>query len=203
MMIDKETYKINPENYYKTKYKKKQIILAGSNRKENFHIKRFQSKEYGKTKKWCTYTISRDGKIYQHYDPKFYTDFMGIKDIDKYAVSIVLENMGSVFYSRKLENYINWANDICPEEMIFEKPWKEKRYWEIYTEEQFHATVWLCEYLIEKLEIKRDCIGYNSFFDGTMKFEGIVSRSNFDADYLDLNPSFHFAGFLKELDIDY
>ena len=74
MKIDKKTYKIDKKNYYQTKYTKKQIILAGSLRKDNYHIKRLQKKEYGKTKKWCTYSIARDGVIYQHYDPHYYSD---------------------------------------------------------------------------------------------------------------------------------
>ena len=47
-----------------------------------------------------------------------------------------------------------------------------------------------------------DCLGFNVYHDSTMACEGIVSRSNYDRDYKDLNPSFDFRDFLGELDIN-
>ena len=91
--IDIETYGVSDENYYHTKHKKNQIILAGSLRKENYHITRLKHKEFGKSKKWNTFTIDRKGNIYQHVDPRCYNDFMGDKEVDKLSISIVLENM--------------------------------------------------------------------------------------------------------------
>ena len=203
MKIDKKTYKIKPVNYYKRKYKKKQIILASSLRAKSNHIKRLSKKEYGKTKKWCTYTITREGVIYQHYDPKYYTDFMGIKDIDKHSISIVLENMGGIYYDTDSESWLNWAMEVCDEDRKYEQNWKGNRYWESYPDEQFNATVELCNYLIETYDIERDCIGYNVHNKtGALTFRGIVTRSNFDTDYNDLNPHFDFKKFLNGLDID-
>lgn len=203
--IDKETYKIKKQNYYRSKCDKKQIILAGSLRGGSNHIKRLSKKEYGLTKKWCTFTISREGQVFQHYDPKYYTDFMGIKDVDKHSISIVLENMGSIFYDYESEEWLNWAMEVCPEENVYEKHWKGNRYWEIYSEQQFNATVELCKYLCEEYDITLDCLGYNVFKRGTENFQGIVTRSNFNIDYDDLNPSFDFKKFLTEIgvDIDY
>lgn len=201
--IDIETYAVEEYNYYHTKHKKNQIILAGSLRKDNFHIKHLQKKEYGKTKKWNTFTISREGEIFQHFDPKCYTDYMGIKDVDKHAISIVLENMGMVFYDYETGHFLNWVHEICDENLVYEKNWKTCRYWEMYADAQFSSLVELCEYLCEKYNIPLDSLGFNVHHEDTAKFKGIVTRSNFDVDYNDLNPSFNFKGFLEELEIEY
>jgi hypothetical protein len=201
--IDTETYQIPSNSFYKTKHKKNQIILAGSLRKENYHIKRFQKKNYGKTKKWCTYSISRSGTIYQHYDPKCYTDFMGIKDIDKHSISIVLENMGMVYFDVDSNMYLNWILEECDNDKVLELNWKSCRYWEKYTPEQFASTVDLCKSLCDTHKITLDSLGFNVYDPTTPKFKGIVTRSNFDSSYSDLNPSFDFKTFLNRLGIEY
>lgn len=199
MDIDKKTYKIGRENHYVTKHKKKQIILAGSLRKENFHIKRLQRKDFGKTKKWPTYTISRQGVIYQHFDPKYYSDFMGIKNIDKHSISIVLENMGMVFFDYEADAFLNALHEECGEENVYERNWRGYSYCEKYTEEQYDATLNLCNFLCEKHSIPLDSLGMNVLHEEVVKFSGIVSRSNFDTEYTDLNPSFNFTRFCLDL----
>ena len=98
MNIDKKTYKVGDKNYYHTKHKKRQIILAGRLRIDHNHIIHQQHKKRGRSKSWNTFTITREGVVYQHFDPACYSDFMGIKDVDKHSISVVLENMGMVFY---------------------------------------------------------------------------------------------------------
>lgn len=201
--INKKLYKVNDKNFYHTKHKKRQIILGGSLRKDHNHIIHLQNKKLGKTKTWNTFTISREGEIYQHFDPACYSDYMGIKDVDKHSISVVLENMGMVFYDFETNQYLNWIHESCDEDDIFEKNWKNSRYWETYPEEQFFATIELCEYLCKKYRIPLDSLGFNAYHEDTAKYEGIVCRSNFDSDYSDVNPSFSFKVFLNEIGVDY
>ena len=203
MTIDKKTYKINDNNYYHTKHKKRQIILAGSLRSDRNHIIHLQHKKNGKSKNWNTFTISRNGNIYQHFDPTFYSDFMGIKEVDKQSISIVLENMGMVFYDYESNAYLNWIFEKCDESNVYEQNWKMSRYWEKYTTKQVDKTIELCKYLTNKHKISLDCLGFNAFHQDTDKFEGIVCRSNYDISYADLNPSFDFKYFLKKMGIFY
>jgi len=200
MKIDRDTYKI--DNFYKAKYDKTQIILAGSLRKDNLHINRLKHKDGGNGKSWCTYTISREGKIFQHYDPKYYSDYMGNKEIDKKSISIVLENMGMLFYDYETSKYLNWVHDVCPEELMYERKWNGHTYWEQYTEKQYNSTVELCKFLIKEFDIELDCLGFNVYYENTLKYEGIVTRSNYNSDYTDLNPSFDFRTFLEDLEIE-
>jgi len=201
MTINKQTERLSTDNYHKSEYEKKQIILAGSLRKNNYHIVNLKRKDYGMAKTWPTYTIERSGNIIEHFDPKYYSDFMDIKDVDKKSISVVLENMGMLYFDYDSNNFLNWSNDICPDKNVFERNWKGCRYWEAYTKEQFNSTIELCSYLIDKYEIKLDCLGFNSHDDTTPTFEGIVTRSNYDIDYYDLNPSFDYKKFLNNLNI--
>ena len=127
MHIDNETYNVKEANRYKTQTVKTQIVLATSLRKDSYHITRLLHKEFGKTKKWNTYTISRDGLVFEHFDSKFHSDFLGIKEADNQSVSIVLENMGWLFQSPD-GKYINWLNEICDEDRVVEKGYVVRAY---------------------------------------------------------------------------
>lgn len=187
MHIDKETYSILEDNHYKTITPKTQIIVGVSLRKDNRHITRLQHKEHGNSKKWNTYTISRDGTVYQHYDDKFHTDFLGIKEGDKRSISIVLENMGSL-YQLESRKYINWLNEICEPEHVIEKEWLGYYLWEEFSEIQIKNLILLCEKLCKKHGIPKVFIDFNHYHKEIHKFRGIVFRSNYIEDSSDMNP---------------
>jgi hypothetical protein len=203
LSLDKDTYALEAKNYHETKTKKTQILIGGSLRKESNHILHLKNKDFGLSKRWPTYTITRNGKIHQHFDPSFYSDYMNVKEIDKKSVSIVLENMGWVYYDANKEYFVNWIDEECNDKLIGEQPWKNYRYWEKYTSAQYTSLVSLCEYLTKELDIKMDAIGHNTFETekDLATFQGIVTKSNYDSDYTDLNPLFDFNKFLKLLNI--
>jgi len=198
MQIDKTTYKIKENNWYKTETAKTQIVLATSLRKESYHITRLLHKDFGKTKKWNTYTISRCGTVYQHYDDKYYSDFLGIKEVNKQSISIVLENMGYLFQTSD-DNYINWLNEICSKENVCEKNWLGYDYWEIFTNLQLENNVKLCKLLCEKHNIPKICIDFRHYHKDIFKFKGIVFQSNYIENSCDFNPLFDIENFNKLL----
>ena len=198
MQIDESTYRIKEINRYKTQSPKTQIVLATSLRKDNFHITRLQHKDFGKTKKWNTYTISRSGLIYEHYDPKHHSDFLGIKEADKQSISIILENMGSLFETSD-GKHINWINEICEEDNVVEKNWLGYNHWEQFTVEQIISTVELCRELCEKYGIPKDIIDFNHYHKDITKFRGIVFRSNYIENSSDINPLFNIEEFYEML----
>lgn len=187
MHIDKETYKTKEKNRHKTITPKTQIVIGVSLRKDNHHLIRLQHKEHGESKKWNTFTITRNGKIYQHYDDKYHSDFLGIKEGDKRSISIVLENMGCLF---QLDNgkYINWLNEICEPENVLEKEWLGYDSWEKFPEEQIDSLAELCNMLCEKHGIQKNIIEFNHFHKDISKYKGIVFRSNYIEDSSDINP---------------
>jgi len=187
LKIDCETYKAPEIGRYKTQIAKTQIVLATSLRKGSNHITRLQHKDYHKTKKWNTYTVSRTGEIYQHYDPALHSDFLGIKEVDKKSISVVLENMGTLFASPN-NKYINWLSEVCETENVVEKLWLGYNFWEKITDEQIESTVMLCRRLSDDFGIPKLLIDFNHYNKDIIKYKGIVFRSNYIEDSTDINP---------------
>jgi hypothetical protein len=111
----------------------------------------------------------------------------------------VLENMGMVFFDYDTHTFLNVLHEVCPEELIYEKNWRGYSYCEGYTEEQYKSTIDLCLYLCDEYGIEKDSFGYNVYHEETAKFNGIVTRSNFNKDDADLNSSFNFKQFMKDI----
>lgn len=189
LKIDKKTYWIKPDSHYKTRLAKSQIVLGISLRKDHNHLIRLQNKDYKKTKTWNTYTISREGEVFQHYNDKNHTDFLGIKEVDKKSISIVLENMGALF---KLPNnhYVNWLNEPCDKKMVVKKKWLGYEYWESFPEKQIENTIFLLRQLCETHGIPEVIIDFHHYHQDILKFRGIVFRSNYIEKSSDLTPMF-------------
>jgi len=198
MLIDDKTFLISETNRYKTHIAKTQIVLGTSLRKDNNHVLRLQHKDYGKTKRWNTYTISRTGDIFEHYSPKFHSDFLNIKDVDKKSVSIVIENMGCLFKTSE-DKYINWLNEECQEENVVEKLWLGYNYWERIPDDQLISLVELCRQVCENFSIPKLLIDFPHFHKDIHKFKGIVFRSNYIEDTPDINPLFDIGKFNEML----
>lgn len=197
MQIDEITYKVKDINRYKNQSPKTQIVLATSLRKDNFHINRLLHKEFGKTKRWNTYTISRNGTIYNHYDPKHHGDFLDIKEADKQSISIVLENMGCLIETDGV--YVNTINEICDKSNVVERNMFGYNYWEQFTDEQIISTVELCRKLCDQFGIPKALIDFQHFHKDIVKFRGIVFRSNYILDSPDINPLFNIGEFNEML----
>jgi len=198
MHIDNDTFKIKEHNRYKTQSVKTQIVLATSLRKDSYHITRLLHKDFGKTKKWNTFTVKRDGTVFQHYDTKYHSDFLGIKEADKQSISIVLENMGCLFQTPN-NKYINWINEICDDENVIKKSWLGYNYWEKFPKIQIESVANLCIELCEKHNIPKVCIDFHNYHKDTLKFKGIVFRSNYIEDSSDINPLFDIETFNEML----
>lgn len=192
--IDKSSFWIKEINRYKTQSQKTQIVLASSLRKNNYHVIRLQHKDFGKTKKWNTFTISRTGIIYQHYDPKYYSDFMGVKEGDKQSISIVLENMGCLFESPS-GRYINWIDEECDKGNVGTKKWLGYNHWEKYSDVQIESTIQLCEKLCNEFNIEKKLIDFNHYHKDSSKYKGILFKSNYVEDSSDINPLFNIVKF--------
>jgi N-acetyl-anhydromuramyl-L-alanine amidase AmpD len=186
MHIDKETYKISDNNYHKTKTLKTQIVIGTTLRKNNHHITRLKHKDLGESTKWNTFTINRNGDIFQHYDDKYFSDFLGVKQADKRTISILLENMGCLFEDEG--KYYNWLNEVCEIDSVVEKKWFGYDYWEKVTENQIKSLIGLIKVLCKKHEIPKEIIEFQNFHKDTSKFNGIVFRSNYDSNGSDVNP---------------
>lgn len=198
MQIDTTTYPTKEINRYKVKSPKSQIVIANSLRKKNYNIVHLQHKELGNTKSWNTFTIDRDGNIFQHYDPEYHTDFLCKKSADKHIISIVLENMGVLFKTDD-GGFVNWINEECDSKLVAEKKWLGYYYWETYSNKQMKSLMSLCEYISEKYNIPKELIEFQHYHKDIHKFRGIAFRSNHIQDSSDMNPLFNLKNFSKLL----
>lgn len=198
MEIDTTTYQIEENNYYNNTQNKTQIILASSLRKDSNYLIRLKHKDFGKTKKWNTFTITRNGLIYQHYDPKKYSDFIGVKHVDKQSISIVLENMGYLIQNPD-GKYVNWINEVCEDNKVYTRKWMGYNYWEKFTDEQIIATVKLCRKLCDDFKINKTLIEFRNYHKDIAKYKGIIFKSNYYEESGDVNPNIEIPKFNEML----
>lgn len=187
MRIDKKTYKISDSNYYKNKSPKSQIVIANSLRKKNYHITHLQHKDLGLSKKWSNYTINREGKIYEHFDVRCHSDFLGVKDGDRKSISIVLENMGCLFKTSD-DNYVNWLNEYCDANNVVEKKWMGYNYWEKYSNQQLISLIELLKKLCDDYSIPPIFVEFQHYHNDISKYRGIVFKTNYIDDGTNVSP---------------
>ena len=95
-------------------------------------------------------------------------------------------------------SYINWVGDIYNGE-VYNKKWRDRVFWDLYTETQIHNSVCLCKFLIKKLNIEKQVIGHNTKIEHPDKVRGILTRSNYEETSTDLSPHFNFEEFEKKI----
>lgn len=198
LSIDKETYKLKETNYYPFVYEKTQIIIGHNSRKDMRHYQGWVRRNFGNYKKTSTYSIDRDGKIYEHYNPIYYSDFIGHEQ-DKCSISISLVNSGWLKYN-DLENvYTDWlGHTYSGKNNFIKKSWRNKDFWFPYTKEQEDSLFLLVKKLCEDFDISKDCIGNNVYNENADIYKGITFRSNYYSELTDISPAFKMDLF-KEL----
>ena len=176
--------------------KKKQIILCHTSREVEEYLTSLKVRYNSKYDKIPNYVITKSGKILQLLPDDAHSNFFYETNINKNSIIICLENLGWLEKKPLTNYYINWKGSIYNQE-VYEKKWRDFFFWEPYSEEQVKSAAELCLHLTEILKIKKMCVGHNTKIEGVENFEGIVSKSNFDGRYTDLNPSFSFDTFNK------
>lgn len=144
------------------------------------------------------YIITREGKVIQLLKDNEYSNFFSSITLNKKSIIISLENLGWLEKEPLTNHYVNWIGDIYKGN-VFEKKWRNYYFWQPYTDKQIEITSLLCTKLINEIKIKNKVIGHNTKIVGVDKFEGIVSRSNYDSDFTDVSPAFNFDELLKNL----
>jgi len=117
------------------------------------------------------------------------------------SIVICLENLGWLQKTPLGLSYSNWIGDIYSKS-IFQKKWKDKLYWEPYSEEQLNSLVELSKKLLVKFSIDNKFIGHNTKVDGVKLFNGIVCRSNYNSRYTDISPAFDYEKFKNLIEND-
>jgi len=198
MFIDKEKYKLNESNYYNYVYEKTQIVIGHNSRKDMRHYDGWVRRNFGEYKKTSAYSIDRDGKIYQHFDPVYYSDFVGHEQ-DKCSIGITLVNVGWLKFDEIKRVYTDWlGHTYSNKNNLIKKSWRNKEIWFPYTKEQEESLFFLIKKLCEDFNIKKECIGNNVYNENADIYKGITFRSNYYSELTDVSPAFNMDLF-KEL----
>jgi N-acetyl-anhydromuramyl-L-alanine amidase AmpD len=176
--------------------KKRQIILCHTSREVEEYLASLKFRYNGNYDRIPNYVVTRTGKVLQLLGDSSYTNYFSEENVNRNAIIVSLENLGWLEKKPLTNYYINWKGSIYNQQ-IYEKKWRDFFFWQPYTTSQLKTTAELCNQLIESQNIERKFIGHNTKVDGVSRYGGIVSRSNFDSNYTDLNPSFNFEMFTK------
>jgi hypothetical protein len=178
--------------------KKTQIILSETKRNYKNYINSLKYRYNGKNPYLPNYVVTKNGEIYKILENYEYSNFMNNETIDKKSINIVLENFGWLRKNPLDDTYLNYVGDIYKGD-TYEKKWRDFVYWDKYGEKQLLSLSELVKNICENMNIKKECVGTNVRYDEVVNYEGIVSKSNFDFIYKDINPSFDFKLLNKQL----
>jgi N-acetyl-anhydromuramyl-L-alanine amidase AmpD len=176
--------------------KKNQIILCHTSREVGEFLVSLKFRYNGQYDKIPNYVVTRKGEVLQLLPELGHSNIFPKEQINKNSVIICLENLGWLEKKPLTNHYINWIGSIYNDK-VYEKKWRDYFFWQPYTDIQMESTAELCKMLGESLNIKLRSIGHNTKIDGITDWEGIISRSNIDTMYTDLNPSFQFETLQK------
>jgi hypothetical protein len=192
MIINKKTYRLPERNYHKEEYTKKQIVVGHTGRKDMYHYSSWLNRHNGYYTKTAAYTIDKEGNIYEHYDPKYYSDFITKHDMAPFTIPITLVNVGWLNKDTVNDRYYDWLghNYIKEDDEVTFSKWRNHNFWENYTGEQLTSLRNLTDKLCNDFNIKNDCIGHSVFNEDVDIYEGITFRSNYYQESTEISPAF-------------
>ncbi len=197
MKINNKKYSLTSDNFYEIETQKTQIVIGNTFNNNMNHFKGWKTRLNGKTKKTAHYTIDINGKVFEHFDPKYYSNFIGINDLDKQIISIVIENEGWLLRDIQKGEFIDWVGNIYKGK-VFECSWRNLYYWTSYNEKQNKAIVELIKSICDRFkDIPLDIVSHNTKVDNINKYRGVFYRSNFSSLNTDPNPCLDYK-FIKD-----
>lgn len=202
MLINKEYYFDDSNHIQKNRTKKKQIILLNSGCSLDEHLTKIKTRFNGKYDRLPCFFISQTGEIYQHYNPIYYSLLMEGHQIEKHSITITLENVGWLFKDSLTGKFTNWKGVEYTGELV-EVPWRNKKYWATYSNEQYEKLAELIDYLCIQHNIIKEFIGNNIVVNKANNYRGILNRSNYSKNYYDLSPAADFKKLNELIEKEY
>jgi hypothetical protein len=189
-------YKLKTNNYIRVISEKKQIIFGNTYNYGMNHIIHSVNRNGGTYSKCPHFTILKDGSIYQHFETKFYSNFLD-NEYSKDVISVALENIGQLNEENGV--FFDIYNNKYEQEP-FEKTWKNCTLWDKYADSQFEASIKLVEFLLKESGIQKNVVNSNVQKADISNFKGIGYKSNYDSKFYDLNPSWDFEKFKQKIE---
>ena len=170
--------------------KTNQILLCNTNRDIKNYLNGLKFRNNGNYKKTPNYIIDKKGKIHKPTSEDVSKNYLhGYRE--QGVVVVCLENRGWLTRRSTDGKYVDWLGDIYNSK-VFSKKWRNKLFWDGHTEKQIEVTKTLIYKICKNSKIPNEFIGHNVLVDGIENFKGIVSRSNYNEYWTDINPSFNF-----------
>ncbi len=204
MIIDKETYRLESTNYINEETVKNKIVIGNSFSTNMNHYVGWVTRYNGKYKKTANYTVTLDGKIYEHFNPTYYSNFTNNISFDKTIISVVLENEGWLIKDLNNENtYItNIGNIYNRTDDVVIRKWRSNKYWAPYSEKQLESTVKLINKLCDEFDIPMEVIAHNTKITKINDYKGVLYKSNLNNYFTDVNPSWDFINFKDKVELN-
>lgn len=200
LIINTKKYPLSETNYIQQEFLKSQIVIGNTFSNDMKHYIGWKTRLNGNTKKTAAFSIDISGRIYQHFDPKFYCEFIGNNDIDKQIIPILLENRGWLFKDNEKNEFIDWIGNIYnKEDKIFEKRWRNFNYWANYNDKQIKSLSLLVKDICNKFNIPLETISHNTKFEQVNNYRGILYKSNYNSNFTDVSPAFSIEYFKTKL----
>ena len=188
----------NPLGKQKNKNK---IILINTFRDIKGYLVSLKYRHNGEYDKIPNYVITKKGEILRLLGDTGYSNLFDDKLLKYNSIVIAIENLGWLEKNKDRGMNINWIGDIYNGEPYYKK-WRDYDFWDVYTEAQMNSLASLCSEICDRMKINKKFIGHNIKTDISLKFNGILSRSNIYKSYTDVSPSFDIKLFEKKLEND-
>jgi N-acetyl-anhydromuramyl-L-alanine amidase AmpD len=202
MNIDNKKYQLPSNNYIPIVSTKKQIVIGNTFNKDMLHYTGWLHRYNGNYKKTAHFTITKDGKIYNHFDSKYFSHFFKDNKLNEKSIIILLENEGYLIKKNKKLEFINWVGSIYNEsDKIFEKKWRGYNYWDSYSEKQMESLSELVLMLCERFNLPVTIVNHNTKIEQINNIS-IFYRSNIKKYFTDLNPSWDCEFFKNKIEIN-
>jgi len=178
-------------NIVTNKTKKKQIVLFDSGRRSHDYFMKLKYRKNGEYEDVPHFLVSKLGFIYKIFDTKFYSRTFDDDKLNKKQIKICLENLGWLNKNTITGVMYNWIGDKYRGEPFLHER-KGHYYWDSYTCEQINSLVKLVNHLSNQHNIPLNTPKDQDFVTNYRNFEGILSKSNFENIYKDINHSLNF-----------
>jgi len=178
--------------------KKHQIILTNTSRNIEDYLSGLKNRFNGSYNKIPNYIVTREGKILKLLSNTEHSNYFVNNNLNRNSIVVCLENLGWLQKEPLNDRNVNWIGDIYKGN-VFERKWRDYYFWHPYTTTQVENTGKLCKEIMKEMSILNQTVEHNTKIIGIDKYDGVVSKSNFNEKFTDVNPSFNFELFLKTI----
>jgi hypothetical protein len=200
-MIDTKKYELPIQNYTQIESEKKQIVIGNTFNHDMRHFIGWLKRYNGQYKKTAAFTISLTGLVYQHFDPKYRSNFFRDYQSNLKSIVILLENDGWLMKNLENNEFITWIGDIyIQSNKVVEKRWRGYDFWAPYTKQQLESATELVKSLCVEFKIPLTAISHNTKVDKLGDYKGVIYKSNLEKYYTDLSPSWNCELFKTKIE---